>query len=555
MAGNTLELPDLSLESVEYQTPQELAEALEERSKQALANKIRAIAGQVQENSSDQLGRLREELSPEEQTEIRDALPWSGIGRFLSKWMKKAEVAQDTMVASLGKVIPWGEETVGQLSKLETWWHSIEDSWNTAEKLFSEGKFMAALWVIMSGFMGKFSLTDWDKSQKEEPEIKTGLNTPEIIASKEVGRFTMKILVDYAYVWAGKWDVLNVCQKTNFKNLSLEELQKIAEEDTKLDAWIVETYGQNSWISRESVKKAFSLFSQEGKWYLTLQRILKDKLKPTTTLQQAISLTNNDFYIFEHISSLTPDSIMTEASELVRFDAWDFQWTWEAPKAFLDRGISKELWIFIFTSKYQVGDNLDDLLKNSWLQDSEKTKLREMIDFWAKLQQEIISNPKINLGMSEDMKRAFAEKPLTLAEITKMYLILWGESKFESMNELQQGFMYFSLSSLLDSNRSFFDNGKYMIKFVDLLSDTMVGKVSEIQVPPWVIEFMSSVGNALFKYIEQSLEKMGITIAWGFLEAVKKYPFLVPVILWIILCYPMVQRKSLLGKLLPKFWK
>lgn len=533
----------------EFKNPEELANALEQKSKTDLANKIRSISWKVQDNSIDLRKALQEELSDTEQKEIRETLKDSWVAKVFTKWMSQEEKAMQAVENEASEII-W-EENAKTLKKVEWIWNRLSTWFDKIWDIFSEKWMMAWIWAIILMFKWIFS---WDFSaldnilnpKKEEKKDEDKKGSEKI---DENNMLNMKVFIEYVYKWEDKSEILNICQKWNFKKLSFKEIKEISNDDTKLNSWIKETYWDTR-VNKSQIKTAFKLFI-DWKWNETFQRILAKNYNENLKINEAFKSISKDLFIFEHISSLNPNDLLKEWWEMVRFDIADFK-DWEPPKIFNERWITKNLWTFILSSSYWVWDNIEKLLSNSPLENKEKEKLREMITFWEKIQSEIILNNKINLWMWEKIKKTFAEKPLSLIEITKMYIILWWETDFSQMNEFKQSFMYFSVWSLLDKNRSNWTQWEYIVKLADLIKDWISWKASEI--PTWVTDFMWSVWNWLIDYIEKSLIDWWVTFAWWFKEVIKKYPWLLAILVWIILIYPFAQRRSILWVILPKFW-
>ncbi|NVP17218.1 hypothetical protein HUU51_00725 [Candidatus Gracilibacteria bacterium] len=531
-----------------FETSEELAKELESKNKKEIADRVREISrNQASAQSIELRNKLREELSGKEHREIREALAGTGVERVFDKDMS----AEEKAIAEVGAIIPGGEEAAQNIGKMEKWWKSMSESFETAGGLLKEGKFMAAIAVFFKGLFGKFSLDEWNKKPGEENES-NGSNENNDTYAGELMK--MRAFIEYNYNGEDKGEILNISQKENFKKLTLKEINEINNDDKKIEEWIVKSYGENEKPDKEKVKTLFELFSTNGKANETLKRILGNKYNHDLKISEIIRLIGKDLTIFEHISSLKAEDIMSKSSEIARFDISEFSEGGTPPIIFKERGISKNLGAFILTgAEYKVGNNKEALLSDTRLSKSEKDKLREIMDFGDKIQNEIISNEKINLGMGEKLSDTFSKEPLNLIEITKLYAILGGESDFNKMNEFKQSFIYFSIGGLLDKNRSNWQQGEYIIKLTDLIVEGVQGKTEKI--PKGVTEFLGKVGNGLIGQIEKSLKDWGITIAGGLFEACKKYPMLLPTIMLVILMYPYTQRRNIIGAILPKFTK
>lgn len=154
----------------EFQNPEELAKALEEKSKQDLAKRVREISGQVQGNSVDLRKKLQDELSEVEQSQIRKTLPDKWVDNIFIKGMTTEE-RQQLMAKKAMVWVVWAEATQW-LWKMESWMKSIGDSFDVAGELFEKWQFMAAFWVILKGLFWQFSLEEWNKKDDEKKDGK-----------------------------------------------------------------------------------------------------------------------------------------------------------------------------------------------------------------------------------------------------------------------------------------------------------------------------------------------------------------------------------------------
>jgi len=90
MTKQTPETPS-NIEIGSFKTPEELAEALEAKSKIDLAKRIRIISWQVQDTSTDLRQRLQDELTPQEHWEIRETLQNSWVATVFTKGLSWEE--------------------------------------------------------------------------------------------------------------------------------------------------------------------------------------------------------------------------------------------------------------------------------------------------------------------------------------------------------------------------------------------------------------------------------------------------------------------------------
>ncbi len=141
--------------------PGVLIKELEAKSKWTLAKRVEEIAWQVRWTSTDWRAKLQEELSWDEQKEMREALPWSWLEKIFSKWMTAQEKIVQSWMSEMSKIIPGWEDVVNKIQQASSWGEKISAAMDTAWKLFNEWKIFEAIWVFFSWLFGFYNNWDW----------------------------------------------------------------------------------------------------------------------------------------------------------------------------------------------------------------------------------------------------------------------------------------------------------------------------------------------------------------------------------------------------------
>lgn len=536
-----------SQEIWEFKNPEELAMALEKNSNNKLAERVRGISGAVKDNSIDLRKKLQDELTDQEQIEIRKTLKWSWVGTVFTKWMTPEEIQDNIWREAIAGVV-WAEGA-SIISKWEWYMKSLSDAWETAGNLFNEWKYMAAIWVFLKWLFWSFDLKTWNKKDEKKEEGKDWEGKVEVAPIDKIS-LPMKMIVTYSYKWTkeNQEKIINISQTDNFKKLSLKEINNISQNENLLKDWVKQTY-QNGWVDLKNIKDLFQLFSSSGNAYKTLSTIHKNWFDENKKIIELLtpSKENKDMYIYEKFSNLDAFSFVDWGiGEFIKLDQ-DWIQKWE----FISNGINGNILTFILANQFKLWDNVDTLLMDkTWsINKNENEKIREIVDFWNKINTLLKTNPQINLGSKIDLTGS-----LDLKDITKLYIMLWAESDFNNMNEFQQSFLYFVIPGLLWEkwSRGNIEEGWYTAKLWIKIKDATLHQANSL--PEWVNRFFSHVWNKIIEYSIEFLKSVWLKVTWGAGEIIKEYPWLVPVMISLVLIYPFAERKTILWALLKKKW-
>ncbi len=548
--SSNIEREELIIEQLRYKTPEELAVALEEQSKITLAKRVREIWLEIKDNSIDWREKLRKELNQKEQQEIRSVLPWTWLDIELDRWIA---IDEDNwkMVNQIPQI--W--------EKLEKKWFidiisDIWDNFGNAIEIYEkisknyEWFWWFIKWItaaIAYFFSGK--IPDWldlsfRKLQKEEEKPE---NKSERIENENLDTtfLSMKMFINYNYKWKNK-EILNIAQTENFKELSIKDIKDIKNDDKKIENWKNDTYPNNNNIKIEDIKELFSLFSKD-KTINTIKWIYWNNYNEDIKLKDLLSLSkeNKDMVIYEKFSNADIFSISDTPSEFINFDK-DTLSKWTLWQEFIDRWINLKIANVIINNNYSTWDNIDSFIENKWLEEKEKNKIKEIIDFWDKILKLIESNNILNFW------NKYTNLKLDIKDITKIYVVLWWETDFEKMNEFKQSYLFFLVPWILWKNDRKFEEWRYLSNLWIKIWHSLTDKTTDI--PEWVRNFLSNMWEKIIESSLDYLKSFWLKITWWASQIIKEYPWLVPTIITRVLLYPFVQRKTILWTVLEEKW-
>jgi hypothetical protein len=287
----------------------------------------------------------------------------------------------------------------------------------------------------------------------------------------------------------------------------------------------------------------------EGKWYHLLESIHKEKL-PNLTYGVAIIPIKDQLWIFGRLNETAQTNAFGLVDEMKNiFSENDPLNEEKRTKLWLNT----EIFSYISSTNRDIS-NPEKLKKSYWvdkLESKDKEKVNEIIDFGVNIQNLILNDPRVNLGMGNEIKQAFWGKPLTMIEALSLYTMLGWKTNFNEMNDIEQSLLILWVNKLLDGWRGDIEQGKYLFNIASAIKNKIEWKASEIEIPAWVTNFFSSLWNSLSSFAIKYVEDISKTGAWF----LKQSPELMWITALIILLYPMAQRNTLLWLLLPDFKK
>ena len=226
-----------------YKSVEELASEVEKKNKD-LAEKIRTNAKkQILEEWKDWRISLKDELTPDDEKALREALPDSDVQSYFNEGMTTQEKALLEWQKMIDSFIPGWKE----ISKKIDWAQSIKNWYEAASELFEKWDYWWAAKIFLASFAWWFSLEAWHKKDdpKETEETNTKEKWKEIALSSEYNVW-LKILY---MIW---WNDLT--KKCNW-NLSSPQIRNSTFNDllteSKNPNWIAQRLSAKVWINSD----------------------------------------------------------------------------------------------------------------------------------------------------------------------------------------------------------------------------------------------------------------------------------------------------------------
>lgn len=527
-----------------FETPEQLAQALDAKNK-ALADKIREFGKkQITGESQDWRESLREELSASEEREIRDAIDDHKIDATFNEGMTDEEKNSAQINTALAAVAPWAVPLLNSGKKIEWFFQNFSKSWDKAGDLWNQWEYIEAIKVFFLGLIGKF--IDIDTTHQEDHKNAEIEQQKETILTKD---FANKFFIDYSFDKKEKKDEAKVLTLTDsFQNLTFQEMKEMKSSDEKMLAFLEKIYKEDAKNQLSLLKLTLNTIL-EGKWYHLLESIHKEKL-PNLTYGVAIIPIKDQLWIFGRLNETAQTNAFGLVDEMKNiFSENDPLNEEKRTKLWLNT----EIFSYISSTNRDIS-NPEKLKKSYWvdkLESKDKEKVNEIIDFGVNIQNLILNDPRVNLGMGNEIKQAFWGKPLTMIEALSLYTMLGWKTNFNEMNDIEQSLLILWVNKLLDGWRGDIEQGKYLFNIASAIKNKIEWKASEIEIPAWVTNFFSSLWNSLSSFAIKYVEDISKTGAWF----LKQSPELMWITALIILLYPMAQRNTLLWLLLPDFKK
>lgn len=444
-----------NLEIGKFKSPEELATALEQKSKNNIAEKIRKISWEVQWRSIDLRKELKEKLTPEEQNEIREALPDSWVEKVLDK-----KIEADIWEKALASAI-W-EENTKTLKKVEWIWDRVSTGFDKIWDIFENKWFIAWLWAIFLmfkwifswDFSGLDSILNPEKKEDEKKEDEKKENKPEVISNQE------KII----WVILSRISWLNPNQREripsilNNKNISKRNFNFIKDyyENNKTKNWWAKDLQVSENYKDEEIKNSFKIIIEK-------ENLIDDLLKIEHQNWREKSL----WEIFVLISpSLSLLKNITEIKSLEdlkdKFNFWEITplpWTkwlnlWDSEEK-INKLKQTYKWLNTNTLYHLKTVDKDTKYTNFEYNWQEGINLTEEIEFmktlkeyWPKIEKQLIDNFSLWLwGKIWDLLK---NHPLTMSEIVDLFIITgW---KVDWFNNLEKSYLYLKLIKIIDNS-------------------------------------------------------------------------------------------------------
>lgn len=538
MTKQTPETPS-NIEIGSFKTPEELAEALEAKSKIDLAKRIRIISWQVQDTSTDLRQRLQDELTPQEHWEIRETLQNSWVATVFTKglsWEEKAiQVAQKEMAW-----IIW-EENTKSIQKVEWIWNRLSTWFDKIWNIFSEKWMMAWIWAIILMFKWIFS---WDFSQLDElldpkKSEKKAENAQEVPTSKnenvdEKTKGALYIAGTKLLLWFSKHKTdisYSILQNKKIKTLTYEQLSV----DNLEKNWLWEKY----WLPGKDneIYETLSILKERQDFINTTLGKKFPNWKQELKLEEIILEYGKYGKVFDQIRwiSLNDLKSLKLPDNLFSFNKDNSGSLDEILNERLQSNTSKLKWVhkwFLITLYSSKESNFDADLIN-WYPNSNKEFVKDYIEFRNKVPAFISwSFFHGNPSAKEKFWQYFNNFSFTHKDILDLYIITDWELNFEKLNDFQHGLIFLKVFDLLGKDNSGLRWETYLFAIREILewkSNEITNKIPQSvketflniaketweTVMQWAVGFLKDLWWALNNNQKLSVAALSITYLIG----------------------------------------
>lgn len=523
--------PETQREILKYKTPEELATALEGKTKNELAQKIRKISWEVKENSTDWREQLSKELSADEEREIKNALPWDWVEEIFNEWITPEEKAKQILEESTAEII-W-EKNVKTLKKVEWIWERFSTWFDKIWNIFSEKWIMAWIWAIILMFKWIFS---WNFSALDN------ILNPK----KEEEKWKKK---EWAVEWESNIDILD---KYHFWIAAFLKIQSWKDSQeylilnspkikTKTYNWLWIDNLQENWLSDKlwftnindkklndkNIYQSLLLIKQKEKIIDTILVKKEPDWKNKLTLQQVIEWIYKEIKFYWSFENINLNNF-----DLSEFNVWFLnfknteKWDLNDKLNTLQKPGGTLNWVSInFLSKLYLDDsynkdpNYSELIKWLYWTTSANEKEKIFLDNFIKFWNDFIWLIKNNFYLWPDENKKefweFFDKWISTKTILEFYIITWWNIDIGNYTDIQRSMIYLKIFKLLWNNtwlrwktydkeiitlvKSWFEKWSEMIpqSFKDILQKIMLNTFNEIS-----------------KYIKNSLVEVYNALSW-----------------------------------------
>lgn len=508
-----------------FENPEDLAKALDNKN-QNLADRIREISKTAIEKDSRDLRKvLQEELTPEEQSEIREALPESWVEKILDK-----KTSSD-----IGKEAVWDiiwEENADKIDTLTKKSEKLSKNFDKIWEIFKSKWIMAWLWAILLMFKGLFTWDfswldkilnpkkEWEKSWKKEAIIDSAkkaeynlwLKALYLISGKEVAKKSSDVLL------------VDKIRENSFSNLKKEFSNK---------DWISKRLDVPTPYTDEEVYNWVKmLIDSENTLDGILSKVNKDWRE--LPIEEIINLLNKKWgwvlaNMKEKVSNLNLDltsplqnieKVFSSLSNMIdiKIEWWNINFWNLSDKAKLIEGVSNWTKINILSnSNSNITTSTDSSkaeISIAWAGwEKDKEFIKDLFSFKNSIIWPLSSLfPK---DEQENIKSFFATKWFTLKELTELYLITAWETNISSLDWISKTLLYVKFWWILSKDtwlRWTFDTEIF---------NALLEKSESIKLPPeaknffnhilqWTLDTLKSAAWATIKEILWAIWNMSI---------------------------------------------
>ena len=535
-----------------YKSVEELASEVEKKNKD-LAEKIRTNAKkQILEEWKDWRISLKEELTPDDEKALREALPDSDVQSYFNE----AIISQDeSKNQNNGFVLDNIEEKWSSvMSKIENWWKNLTNWWDKKigqlEKIwtsFSEwfDKFTDSLfswkftdsykilWMIFSSWW--FSLEKWEKMKKDEEDNKNWENSDLKDKWKEIARNSEYIAWARILYMIG-WKELK--DKSN-GNLFSQQISNVTFndliEEEKNPKWIWERLWKKVWLIDNANNDSEILASIEilKKSENFINKLIWKQFpdwKKSNKIWEIVKLINKSWWwaidkIYSNLENIKISSISDVADiipqimkdcELKVKDNWEIDyWVYENNSIIWKiKWISND-WKIKLLSSSVLNVTTDDNSKNAELNLAWSTEInspdrlfiRELYEYKNKLIPNIINF--FPQWEKQNWIEFFKNKWFNLKELTELYLFTWWKTNPWEFNDLEYALFIMKTAWILNKDKDHWCAWSFLGTFADEFNNS-----TDFTIPPNVKLIINNL-------ISKAWEKVANDMKWITISALK----------------------------------
>lgn len=536
-----------------YKSVEELASEVEKKNKD-LAEKIRTNAKkQILEEWIDWRISLKEELTPDDEKALREALPDTDVQSYFNDWMTSQEKILLEWQKKLEETIPWWKE----VSKKIDWLQSIKDWWEAASELLEKNDYFWAFKVFFASLAWWFSLEAWHK--KDEEDNKNWENSDLKDKWKEIARNSEYIAWARILYMIG-WKELK--DKSN-GNLFSQQISNVTFndliEEEKNPKWIWERLWKKVWIIDNANNDSEILASIEilKKSENFINKLIWKQFpdwKKSNKIWEIVKLINKSWWwaidkIYSNLENIKISSISDVAniipeimkdSELKVKDNWEVDyWVYENNSIIWKLKWISNDWKIKLLSSSVLNVKTDDNSKNAELNLAWSTEInspdrlfiRELYEYKNKLIPNIINF--FPQWERQNWIEFFKNKWFNLKELTELYLFTWWKTNPREFNDLEYALFIMKTAWILNKDKAHWCAWSFLGTFADEFNNS-----TDLTIPPNV---KLIINNLILK----AWEKVANDMKWITISALKFCSTETIIKAWLIIWWIIIVTSKL----------
>lgn len=536
-----------------YKSVEELASEVEKKNKD-LAEKIRTNAKkQILEEWIDWRISLKEELTPDDEKALREALPDTDVQSYFNDWMTSQEKILLEWQKKLEETIPWWKE----VSKKIDWLKSIQDWWEAASELLEKNDYFWAFKVFFASLAWWFSLEAWHKKDEEDNKIWENSDLKD--KWKEIARNSEYIAWARILYMIG-WKELK--DKSN-GNLFSQQISNVTFndliEEEKNPKWIWERLWKKVWLIDNANNDSEILASIEilKKSENFINKLIWKQFpdwKKSNKIWEIVKLINKSWWwaidkIYSNLENIKISSISDVAniipeimkdSELKVKDNWEIDyWVYENNSIIWKLKWISNDWKIKLLSSSVLNVKTDDNSKNAELNLAWSTEInspdrlfiRELYEYKNKLIPNIINF--FPQWERQNWIEFFKNKWFNLKELTELYLFTWWKTNPREFNDLEYALFIMKTAWILNKDKDHWCAWSFLGTFADEFNNS-----TDFTIPPNVKLIINNL-------ISKAWEKVANDMKWITIWALKFCSTETMIKAWVIIWWIIIVTSKL----------